>query len=57
LPDKTGAGKDEELIPLPIRLQDHNDPVRFRNIWLIDRGDAPPSRFPPRPKPAGGEKS
>ncbi|MFC1597592.1 DUF1080 domain-containing protein, partial [Planctomycetota bacterium] len=57
LPDKTGAGQPEELIPLPIRLQDHKDPVRFRNIWLIDRGDAPPTRFPPRPKPSGGDKS
>ncbi len=38
LPDKTGAGKEEEPILLPIRIQDHGDPVRFRNIWIVDRG-------------------
>ncbi len=38
LPDKTGAGKQEEPILLPIRIQDHGDPVRFRNIWIVDRG-------------------
>ena len=38
LPNKTGAGKQEEPILLPIRFQDHGDPVRFRNIWLVDRG-------------------
>ncbi|MEM9368366.1 MAG: DUF1080 domain-containing protein [Planctomycetota bacterium] len=43
---KTGAGKEEEAIPLPILLQDHNDPVRYRNIWLVDRGILPGVEFP-----------
>ncbi|MCC9600173.1 DUF1080 domain-containing protein [Stieleria sp. JC731] len=38
LPSKTGAGKPEEPILLPINIQDHGDPVRFRNIWIVDRG-------------------
>ena len=52
LPDKTGSGSIEEPVLLPIRIQDHGDPVRFRNVWIIDRGDAPPVRFPPRPERA-----
>jgi Domain of Unknown Function (DUF1080) len=38
LPSKTGAGKPEEPNLLPIKLQDHRDPVVFRNIWIVDRG-------------------
>lgn len=38
LPNKTGAGKEEAPLLLPINIQDHGDPVRFRNIWIIDRG-------------------
>jgi len=56
LPNKTGAGKPEEPTLLPIRLQNHGNPVRFRNIWLIDRGDAPPTRFPVFRKPAEDKK-
>lgn len=33
---KTGAGQPEADILRPIKLQDHSNPVRFRNIWLID---------------------
>ncbi len=35
---KTGAGKPEEPSLLPIRFQNHSNPVRFRNIWIVDRG-------------------
>ena len=38
LANKTGAGKDEEPTLSPINIQDHGDPVRFRNIWIVDRG-------------------
>jgi hypothetical protein len=43
---KTGAGKPEEPMPLPTYLQDHHNPVRFRNVWMIDRGAAPAVNFP-----------
>lgn len=33
---KTGAGQPEEDILRPIKIQNHSNPVRFRNIWLID---------------------
>lgn len=32
---KTGAGEAEGPSLLPIRFQDHNDPVHFRNVWLV----------------------
>jgi len=32
---KTGGGKPEGPMPLPINFQDHNDKVVFRNIWLL----------------------
>ncbi|MFV0446220.1 MAG: DUF1080 domain-containing protein [Planctomycetaceae bacterium] len=36
IPNKTGAGKQEAPEPLPIKLQDHANPVVYRNIWLVD---------------------
>jgi hypothetical protein len=31
---KTGAGEKEGPEPRPIKLQGHNNPVRFRNVWI-----------------------
>ncbi len=44
--NKTGAGKIEAPSLLPIKFQNHKDPVRFRNIWIIDRGLTPVAEFP-----------
>jgi len=39
---KTGGGAAEGRTLLPIKLQDHHNPVRFRNIWLVKRTDPKP---------------
>lgn len=53
---KTGNGKPETPELLPIFLQNHHNPVRFRNIWMIDSSPplsdqamalVGPPRFPP----------
>jgi hypothetical protein len=33
---KTGAGKQESPEEFVTKLQDHGNPVRFRNMWIID---------------------
>lgn len=40
---KTGAGQPESSKPRRIKLQDHSNPVRYRNIWLIDLAGRSPS--------------
>ena len=37
---KTGAGKQESPEAFPIKLQNHKNPIVFRNIWLIDHSAA-----------------
>ncbi len=44
LANKTGGGAAEGALGLPTKLQDHGNPVRFRNIWLIDRSSNNSSR-------------
>lgn len=55
LPGPTGAGKEESPTLLPTKIQDHNDPVRFRNIWVIDRGLTSGITFPQMATPAAQE--
>ena len=43
---KTGNGKEETPQLFPIRLQDHGNPVRFRNIWVRENNVQSPAPLP-----------
>lgn len=37
IPGPTGGGEEESAQPGPIRLQDHGNPLQYRNVWIIAR--------------------
>ena len=44
---KTGAGKKEGPELFPTKFQNHSDPIRFRNIWLVDHSAPASMSIPP----------
>jgi hypothetical protein len=52
---KTGGGKAEGPQPLPINLQDHGNPVTFRNVWLVslEVSSGEVASSPPAARPLG----
>ncbi len=45
--DKTGAGRPEGPQPLPLKIQDHDNPVVFRNLWIVPIQDDKSDDWPP----------
>ena len=43
--NKTGAGAKEGPKLLPIKLQNHSNPVVFRNIWIADSSKSRPATY------------
>lgn len=43
IPNKTGGGIVEGPSPLPTKLQDHQNPVLYRNIWVLPKGESDPN--------------
>jgi hypothetical protein len=49
IPNKTGGGSQEGPSLLPIKIQDHGNPVMFRNVWLVEKPADAPRTAPPLP--------
>ncbi len=49
IPHPTGHGKPESPNLLPIVFQEHGNPVRFRNIWLVVNSKDTPHYIPQLP--------